>query len=135
MKAVMYTDGGARGNPGPAGAGAVLFSPSGDVLGEVADYLGKATNNVAEYTAIVRGLALAQTLGVTELDVRMDSELAVKQLNGLYRVKNEALAALYLQVKRAAQAFTRITFTHVRREQNTHADRLVNNAIDAALAR
>ena len=134
MEAILYTDGGSRGNPGPAGSGAVLFSQDGEVIAEAKRYLGQATNNVAEYTAIIIGLDLAVEHGVTNLLARMDSELAVKQLNGKYRVKNPELAKLFLQVKERAGQLGRVTFEHVRRERNKHADGLVNRAIDEALA-
>ena len=130
---VMYTDGGARGNPGPAGAGAVVLSSEGDVLLELKRFLGTETNNVAEYTAIVMGLQGAQELGATEVSVSMDSELAVRQLNGVYRVRNATLMKYYLEIQDLVRTFDRVTFTHVRREKNKHADRLVNEAIDAAL--
>ena len=132
MKGIVYSDGGARGNPGPAGSGAVLFDVEGNVLGESKLYLGKATNNVAEYTAIILGLEMAIEKGVDELEARMDSELAVKQLNGEYKVKNQELAKLYLQVYELKSSFKSIKFVHVRREFNKHADKLVNMAIDEA---
>ena len=133
MKAVLNTDGGARGNPGPAGAGAVLYDIAGEVIGEAKQYLGTATNNVAEYTAIILGLEMAIEKGVTELEAKMDSELAVKQLNGEYKVKNQELAKLFLKIHELRPKFSSITFTHVRRERNKHADKLVNMAIDEAL--
>jgi len=139
MKAIMYADGGSRGNPGPAGSGAVIFDYSdgvrGEVLGEVARYIGKDTNNQAEYKAIVFGLAEALELGVTDLEVRLDSQLAVKQINGEYRVKNPGIAERFLEVKNLIVKFERIRFEHVRREKNVEADALVNKAIDAALGK
>lgn len=137
-KGIMFADGGARGNPGPAAGAAVLFAVSegntpGEVIGEAAEYLGVATNNVAEYTGIIVGLRKARELGIDDLDVRLDSELAVKQLNGQYRVKNPALARLFVDVHTLRSQFRRITFMHVRREFNKHADALVNKTIDAAL--
>lgn len=136
-KGRMFADGGARGNPGPAGSGVVIFEMDGDELGEmVADFgefIGFATNNQAEYHAIVIGLRKAKELGFDALDVRLDSELAVKQLNGIYRVKNPELAKKVLQIHELRPAFRSLTFTHVRREQNTLADRAVNRVIDAAL--
>ena len=130
MKAILYTDGGSRGNPGPAGSGAVLFDEQEEVIAEATRYLGTATNNVAEYTAIIIGMEMAIAHEVTELDARMDSELAVKQLKGEYRVKNENLARLYLQVIDLSHKFKKVSFTHVRREKNKHADALVNKVID-----
>lgn len=137
-RAVMFADGGARGNPGPAAGAAVLFAANedgtpGEKIGEAAEYLGVATNNVAEYTGIINGLRRARELGINDLDVRLDSELAVKQLNGEYRVKNPALARLFVDVHNLRQHFRRITFTHVRRAFNKAADALVNKTIDAAL--
>lgn len=137
-KAIMYADGGARGNPGPAAGAAVLFAVDegntpGERIGEAAEYLGTATNNVAEYTGIIVGLREALAIGIEELDVRLDSELAVKQLNGQYRVKNPALARLFVDVHNLRSQFRRITFAHVRREFNKEADALVNSTIDAAL--
>lgn len=132
MEYTLFTDGGSRGNPGPAGSGAVLLNPDGVECAVAKRYLGTATNNVAEYMAIIIGLQMARDHGVTDLTVCMDSELAVKQLNGAYRVKNEALARLFLEVKELVRAFHRVTFKHVRRERNTRADELVNNAIDEA---
>lgn len=134
----MFADGGARGNPGPAAGAAVLFAVNedgtpGERIGEAAEYLGVATNNVAEYTGIINGLRKAHELGINDLDVRLDSELAVKQLNGEYRVKNPALARLFVDVHNLRQHFRRITFTHVRRAFNKAADALVNKTIDAAL--
>lgn len=133
MKAFLNGDGGSRGNPGPAASGAVLFDEHGNVIGELGRYIGIQTNNFAEYTAIIIGLELAIVHGVTDLTVRLDSELAVKQLNGEYRVKNEALALLYLKVVNLSHSFKRIEFQHVRREHNKRADALVNKALDEAL--
>ena len=133
MKAQLFTDGGSRGNPGPAASGAVLFDMDGNVIDEAMLYLGTATNNVAEYTAIVIGLELAKAHNVTELDARMDSELAVKQLKGEYKVKNAELAKLWIQVRELAAGFDRVAFTHVRREGNKHPGALVNKALDENL--
>ncbi len=133
MKAQLYTDGGSRGNPGPAASGAVLFDEAGEVIDEAMLYLGTATNNVAEYTAIIIGLELAKAHKITELDARMDSELAVKQLKGEYKVKNAELAKLWIRVRELAMGFERVTFSHVRREKNKHADALVNKALDAEI--
>ena len=133
MKALLHTDGGSRGNPGPSGSGAVLFDADGAVMDEATKFLGTATNNVAEYTAIIIGLQMAKRHGVKDLTVRMDSELAVKQLTGHYRVKNPPLASLFLQVKKLEHQFPRVRYEHVRREKNTAADALVNRVLDAAL--
>ncbi len=129
-KLIIYTDGGARGNPGPAALGVYITDENGVVLKEHSRYLGEQTNNYAEYMAIVDALTHAKELGAEEVAMRMDSELAVKQLNGEYKVKNAALGALFLQVHNLRLAFRKVTFTHVRREQNKHADRLVNHALD-----
>ncbi len=128
----LYTDGGARGNPGPAGIGAVLLTASGDVVEELADFIGKATNNVAEYQALLAGLELALDRGVERLDVFLDSELVVRQVNGRYKVKDAGLKPLHAQACLLLSRFHEVDVKHVRREQNAEADRLVNEAIDAA---
>lgn len=134
----MYADGGARGNPGPAAGAAVLFAinddgSTGERVGEAARYFVHATNNQAEYTGIIEGLRKAHELGYNEVEARLDSELAVKQLNGQYKVKNPELAKLFLEIHNLKQHFRNITFTHVRREYNKDADALVNQTIDANL--
>ena len=128
----LYTDGGARGNPGPAGIGAVLLTASGDVVEELGDFIGKATNNVAEYQALLAGLELALDRGVERLDVFLDSELVVRQVNGQYKVKDAGLKPLHAQACLLLSRFHEVDVKHVRREQNVEADRLVNEAIDAA---
>ena len=132
MKARLWTDGGARGNPGPAAYAYVLEAEDGTVLDARGEAIGVATNNVAEYSALVAGLRRAGELGVSELELRSDSELLVKQMRGEYRVKNKALQGLFLDASRAAREIGRVTYTHVRREHNELADRLVNDALDAA---
>jgi ribonuclease HI len=127
--ATMHIDGAARGNPGPAAYAIVLARP-GEPVVEEADCIGTATNNVAEYTALVEGLQLAKELGVTKLSVFSDSELMVKQMRGEYRVKNPDLLELYTQAKRLAAGFEKLTLTHVRREQNSRADAIGNDALD-----
>ncbi len=133
----IYTDGGARGNPGPAASGAVIKSldaeKEGEVLDTVSHYLGEATNNQAEYMAIIIGLERALHLGATDVQVYMDSELAAKQLNGEYKVKDEDLAKLFLKVWNLKNQFKTCTFTHVRREKNKEADALVNKSLDEHL--
>src|SRR5919204_525361 len=131
MRTRLYTDGGARGNPGPAAYAFVLEAEDGTVLAARGEAIGVATNNVAEYRALVAGLEKAAELGVDELEVVSDSELVVKQMRGEYRVKNEALRALSLRAAAAAHRVGRVTYTAVRREHNELADRLVNEALDA----
>ena len=132
MKARLSTDGGARGNPGPAAYGYVLETEDGTVLAADGQAIGVATNNVAEYSALIAGLEKALELGVGEVEVVSDSELLVKQMNGEYRVKNEALQELSFQAARLARQVGKVRYTAVRREQNELADRLVNEALDAA---
>ena len=127
----MFTDGGARGNPGPAAAAFVLERDDGTVLDARGDAIGVATNNVAEYTALLNGLRRAVELGVTEVEVVSDSELMVKQMRGEYKIKNAALRELALEAARLARALGSVTYTAVRREHNKLADQLVNDALDA----
>ncbi len=134
MRARLSTDGGARGNPGPAAYAYVLEADDGTILDARADTIGVATNNVAEYRALVAGLEKALELGVGEVDVVSDSELLVKQMRGEYRVKNEALRALSLEAVRLARQIGTVRYRAVRREHNELADRLVNEALDAAEA-
>ena len=131
MKARLSTDGGARGNPGPAAFGYVLEAEDGDVLAAHGEAIGRATNNVAEYRGLVAGMAKAAELGVTELEVVSDSELLVKQMQGEYRVKNEALRALWEEANDLERRFARVRYSAVRRAHNELADRLVNEALDA----
>lgn len=136
-KIIIYTDGGARGNPGPAGAGAVVLDEKGKVLREISDYLGVATNNVAEYEALIRALsALREMFGTEiakmEVQINMDSELIVRQMQGIYKVKAPELKPRYVQVKTLLAAMPKTSFTHIPREKNKKADALVNKAIDAA---
>jgi ribonuclease HI len=132
MKARLFTDGGARGNPGPAAAAYVLEAGDGTVLAADGEAIGVATNNVAEYRALVAGLERARALGVDELEVISDSELLVKQMRGEYRVKNTALRELSLRAAALAREIGDVRYTAVRREHNELADRLVNEALDAA---
>jgi ribonuclease HI len=133
MRARLSTDGGARGNPGPAAYGYVLEGDDGTVLDARGEAIGVATNNVAEYRALIAGLEKALELGVRELDVISDSELLVKQMTGVYRVKNAALRELSLAAARLARQLDCVGYTAVRREHNELADRLVNEALDAEL--
>jgi len=132
VKARLSTDGGARGNPGPAAFAYVLEADDGTVLAAHGEAIGVATNNVAEYRALVTGLAKAVETGVSELEVVSDSELLVKQMRGEYKVKNEALRTLSLEAARLARQVGKVTYRAVRREHNELADRLVNEALDSA---
>ena len=131
MKARLFTDGGARGNPGPAAAAYVLEVEDGTVLDARGEAIGVATNNVAEYRALVAGLAKAAELGVDDLEVVSDSELLVKQMRGEYKIKNAALIDLSLEAKGHERQIGSVRYTAVRREHNELADRLVNDALDA----
>ena len=131
LRVTVHVDGGARGNPGPAGAGVVISDAAdGGVLYEAGLFLGHATNNVAEYKGMLHGLVMARALKAHEVEVVSDSELLVRQMNGQYKVKNAGLLPLYKQGKVLAAGFETCSFRHVRREQNVLADSLVNRAID-----
>ena len=130
MKLVVNVDGGARGNPGPAAIAAVVQGSGGEVLEERGERIGEATNNVAEYRALLLGIERAAALGARELELVGDSELVVKQVKGEYKVKNAGMRDLHGQVRRALQGFESWSIRHVRREQNAEADRLVNEALD-----
>jgi ribonuclease HI len=127
----VNVDGGARGNPGPAAVGVVVRDGGGEVLEERGERIGEATNNVAEYRALLLGLELAREHGGTELELIGDSELVVRQVEGRYKVKNAGMKELHAEVKRALRGFDSWSIRHVRREQNADADRLVNQALDA----
>jgi probable phosphoglycerate mutase len=133
VKARLFTDGGARGNPGPAAYGYVLETEDGHVLAAHGEAIGVATNNVAEYRALVAGLGKALELAVDQVEVVSDSELLVKQMRGEYKVKNKALRELSLKASALARELTSVTYTAVRREHNELADQLVNEALDAAV--
>jgi len=128
----IYTDGGARGNPGPAGIGGVLYGSQDKKIADFSVYLGETTNNQAEYKALIKGLELAQENKVDELDCYLDSELVVKQLKKEYKVKNEQLASLFVKAWNLSLKFKKITFNHVTRDKNTTADALANQAMDKA---
>jgi ribonuclease HI len=132
VKLVVNVDGGARGNPGPAAIGAVVQLPGGEVLEERGERIGTATNNVAEYRALLLGIERAAELGANELELVGDSELIVRQLKGEYKVKDATLRELHAEAKRALRPFDSWSIRHVRREQNAEADRLVNAALDAS---
>jgi ribonuclease HI len=130
---IVACDGAARGNPGPAGIGVQITDADGEVLAEIAQGLGRTTNNVAEYTAVIEGLKRAAELGGTEVLLRSDSQLLIKQLSGAYRVKAAHLAPLHREVLAQAKRFASIRFEHVPRERNTEADRLANLGVDTWL--
>ena len=129
--AVVNVDGGARGNPGPAAIAAVMTSPDGEPLAERAETIGVATNNVAEYRALLLGIAMAREAGAREVELVGDSELVVKQVRGEYRVKDAGLKPLHAEVVLALRDFDRWSIRHVRREQNARADALLNRALDS----
>jgi ribonuclease HI len=135
IKARLFTDGGARGNPGPAAFGYVLEDEDGTVLDARGQAIGVATNNVAEYSGLVAGLMKAAELDVEELEVVSDSELMVRQMTGAYRVKNEGLKPLFLKASGLARGIGKVSYRAVRREHNKLADRLVNEALDAVIDR
>jgi len=130
MKLIIYTDGGARGNPGPAGIGVIIYDEQRQACTEISEYLGVATNNQAEYKAVIAALKKARALSGTELAFFLDSELVVKQLNREYKVKNKDLAPLFLEIYNLSLGFKKISYTHIRRELNSEADRLANEAMD-----
>ena len=132
MKVVVHVDGGARGNPGPAAAAAVLTTPDGELLEEVTELLGETTNNVAEYRALLLGLRHARALGASAVEVVNDSELIAKQVNGEYKVRHEAMRPLHAEARAALQEFDSWSVRTVRREANADADLLVNQTLDAA---
>jgi ribonuclease HI len=132
VKLVVHVDGGARGNPGPAAAAAVLSTPDGDVVDEAHEYLGVATNNVAEYRGLLLGLQRARALGADEVEVVNDSELVAKQVNGVYKVKHPDMRPLHAESLAALQSFARWSIRSVPRAENAAADALVNQALDAA---
>jgi len=134
QKLIVHVDGGARGNPGPAAAACVITTPQGDLLDERAQLLGNATNNVAEYRALLLGLARARELGAQEVELVGDSELIAQQVRGAYKVKNEALRELHREAMAALRGFDRWSIQTVPRAQNARADALVNAALDGARA-
>ncbi len=134
LRLIVACDGAARGNPGPAGIGVVVADERGEVLAEIAEGIGVATNNVAEYTAAIRGLERARDLGAAQVLVRSDSRLMVEQLSGRFKVKNPTLQKLHARARALAAGFERVRFEHVPRERNAHADRLANEGVDAWLA-
>ena len=132
MKVVVHVDGGARGNPGPAAAGAVVSTPDGDVIADASEAIGVATNNVAEYRGLLLGLRTARELGASEVEVVNDSELVAKQVNGTYKVKHPDMKPLHAAALQALRDFERWSIRSVPRAQNADADALVNQALDSA---
>ncbi len=131
MKLTLFTDGGARGNPGPAALGVVIKNSAGEVVKAYGRYLGETTNNRAEYHALLSALQTAHALGGTEITCYLDSELVVQQMKGVYKVRDHELAKLFVQIWNLKQQFKKVSFTHVPRSRNTLADAQVNKAIDA----
>lgn len=131
MEATLFADGGARGNPGPAAGGAVLVSPAGDVMVEIGEFIGTATNNTAEWHALCVGLEAALDRGIRNLAVRLDSELVVKQLRGEYRVKQSHLQPFHKRAQTLLRSFESVDIAHVPRAQNKLADKVVNRVLDA----
>jgi len=132
VRLVVHVDGGARGNPGPAAIGVVVSKPDGAVLEELSEQIGRATNNVAEYRALLRGVGLARGLGAREVEIVNDSELVARQLTGAYKVKHPSMKPLYEEAIAALRAFDRWQIRTVPRAQNARADELVNEALDGA---
>ena len=132
LKATLHTDGGARGNPGPAGIGVLLTDSNGEVLGEIAQALGQTTNNVAEYSAVIAGLELALEKGVTDLRICVDSKLVVNQIQGNWKIKNDRLRVLAVKARGLMGKFPSVSIEYVPREKNAGADRLANQGMDAA---
>ena len=131
MKVQIKADGGSRGNPGIAGSGTVLYDASGTVLTSIADYVGTATNNVAEYRALLNGLEAARDLGATEVEVLMDSKLVVEQMSGRWKIKHPDMKELALKAQAIARDFDAISYTWIPRAENSEADALANQAMDA----
>jgi ribonuclease HI len=133
MEVMLFTDGGARGNPGPAAIGVVIKNHKGDVLQKIGKYIGESTNNDAEYKALLEGLSSLKEMGATNVKCYLDSELVVKQVNGLYKVKNENIKKLWHKIKTLEKDFKVITYHHVKREKNWEADLIVNEVLDSAV--
>jgi ribonuclease HI len=131
LKVVVHVDGGARGNPGPAAIGVVVSTPDGEVLDELSERIGDATNNVAEYRALLRGVELASALGASEVEIVNDSELVARQVTGVYKVKHAGLKPLHAEATAALRGFDRWQVRSVPRADNARADELVNDALDA----
>lgn len=130
MKLKTYTDGGARGNPGPAATGVVVKNEAGEIISEYGEYLGDQTNNFAEYSALISGLKKAKELGGTEVECFLDSELVTKQMQGKYKVKEPTLQKLFIQAYNASQQFKKVVYKHIFRADNKQADAWVNKILD-----
>lgn len=130
MKLIIYTDGGARGNPGPSGLGVVIYNQDKQLLKKYSKFLNQGTNNQAEYQALILGLEKAKSLKASEVDCYLDSKLIVEQINGNYKVKNPGLGPLFIRVWNLTQSFKKVNFYHIPREKNQEADKLVNEAMD-----
>lgn len=130
MKLITFTDGGARGNPGPAASGVVIKDENGHTLDAYGEYLGEQTNNFAEYSALISALKRAKELGATEVECKLDSELVTKQMRGEYKVKEPGLQKLFVQAYNAAAQFKKVTYHHIFRESNKEADKQVNETLD-----
>lgn len=131
MQYYLFSDGGSRGNPGPAAAGYLIFDEQKKLVELGSKYIGIETNNFAEYTALYEGLKIAQKLGIREVECNLDSELVVKQLNGVYKISSKNIKDLYLKIIDCKSNFTKISFKHILRESNRFADKLVNLTLDA----
>jgi len=131
-KLIIYTDGGARGNPGPAGIGAVIYDSEQNKIAEISEYIGETTNNQAEYKAVLAAILKARSLGAYELEFNLDSELVASQLCGDFKIKNKELAPLFVKIYNATLSFKRVIFKYIPREKNREADKLVNQALDRA---
>ena len=132
-KLIIYTDGGARGNPGPAGIGATILNDKKNLIAEISEYIGVATNNQAEYRAVMAAIKKAKELGAEELNFYLDSQLVVEQLNGNYKIKNKGLQPLFVSIYNDSLNFKKVSYSHIPREQNKEADRLANEAMDRGL--
>ncbi len=130
MRLITFTDGGARGNPGPAATGIVIKDEAGHTIDAYGEYLGEQTNNFAEYSALISALKRAKELGATEVECRLDSELVTKQMQGKYKVRDPGLQKLFVQAYNASTAFKKITYHHIFRESNKEADKQVNETLD-----
>ncbi len=129
-KLTIYTDGGSRGNPGRAALGVVIKNDKGETIAAFGEYLGEQTNNFAEYSALIAGLEKARELGATEADCVMDSELVMKQMNGVYKIREPSLQKLFVKAYNLSQQFKKVNFRHVLRAKNQEADKLVNQTLD-----